>query len=113
MDNIEATNQHMGLVLCTCAQCIKVKYTVSSGKEVNGSWLHPATCRNHRSRMNASEDEQIMKALAQEFSVKACIRDVDSTDVISEADDIPSFETPKITELFCKIHFQFSLLRLS
>ncbi|KAG0148212.1 hypothetical protein CROQUDRAFT_41723 [Cronartium quercuum f. sp. fusiforme G11] len=114
MDNIEATNQHMGWVLCTYSQCIKVKHTDSSGKEVNGLWLLPATHRNHRSRMNAeSEDAPILKALAQEFSVKACIRDVDPTNVISEADDMPSFQTPKITKLFCKIHLQFSLLRPS
>ncbi|KAG0138891.1 hypothetical protein CROQUDRAFT_14475, partial [Cronartium quercuum f. sp. fusiforme G11] len=56
------------LVLCTCSQCIKAKYTDSSGKEVNGSCLHPATHRNHRSRMNAeSEDAPILKVLAQEF----------------------------------------------
>ncbi|KAG0147702.1 hypothetical protein CROQUDRAFT_42444 [Cronartium quercuum f. sp. fusiforme G11] len=114
MDNITPTDQPesvMGLVLCTCFKCIKVTCTDALGQTTKGLWVHPGTCRKHRTRMAAvSDDTSILKALAEDFHAKANIKDVDPVDACSDNDDMDSSLGPSMIQFVCKINFQFNLL---
>ncbi|KAH9809364.1 hypothetical protein DFH28DRAFT_905502, partial [Melampsora americana] len=99
------------MVLCTCFNCIKIKHTGQNGNDVNGRWVHPATRRKHRSE-TSSEATASLIALAQEFSQKAQIEDINPIDASSEEDDEPTTEQPKLTELIYLVMYFIGWLYL-
>ncbi|KAG0147773.1 hypothetical protein CROQUDRAFT_13383, partial [Cronartium quercuum f. sp. fusiforme G11] len=71
MQGIKSKNQSeskMGLVLCTCSECIKVEFTGPSGQFSKGLLVHPRTCSKHRTRMSAeAKGTSDLKALTEDF----------------------------------------------
>ncbi|EGG03316.1 uncharacterized protein MELLADRAFT_109452 [Melampsora larici-populina 98AG31] len=108
MDNIATGDQshaEMGLVLCTCSECIKKTHTDSSGKQVSGLWINPGTQRNHRRRMATKpETTSILEALVDDFNAKASIKDTEPEETSSESDSdyITGPNDPNLIKLVCK-----------
>ncbi|EGF97027.1 uncharacterized protein MELLADRAFT_70265 [Melampsora larici-populina 98AG31] len=95
----------LGLVLCTCSECIKAKHTDSSGNEVSGLWINRGTERNHRRRMSTKpENTPLLEALANDFHAKASINDAEPEDSASDSDSdhIAGPEDPNVFKLVCQ-----------
>ncbi|KAG0151272.1 hypothetical protein CROQUDRAFT_36961 [Cronartium quercuum f. sp. fusiforme G11] len=110
--NIQSESESgMGLVLCTCSECIKVKHTGPSGQLSKGSLVHPGTRSKHRTRMHAeAKNTSVLKALTEDFCTKAQLKNHNAVEDQYETDGVNSSFDPNMIQLFCKIPFHFGIL---
>ncbi|KAG0139953.1 hypothetical protein CROQUDRAFT_53977 [Cronartium quercuum f. sp. fusiforme G11] len=114
MSYLDPTNnpEAIGMVLCTCSECIKSEHTDASGKQVKGLWIYHGTRRHHMNRKSdGSKELSMLKALSENFCTKAHIKDADpAINACSEPDDMDSTSDHNLVKLVCKFLFHFNII---